>query len=283
MFFCSTRWVENASVAKKAQKVWPKVVAVVEFWSTLPKYKQPGRGDPNQNKSYQVLLNNVKNPLVPLCLRFFEEMASKLNGFLRRFQTDKPMVPFLVDSLETTIREMCSKFILDDVINKACSTTALIKPDVMDKNIQKVKPDVGFGLRNDLRELISMRKITDTQAHNLLQQVKKFLGTLCNHLLTKTPIQSKFARCSRSMNPVYMAEFPDTSKKLFDEILEILLSSKHFTSAKANTTKSEYANFLQTIVKKNLMSFQDYQIDETSLNEFFMRYFDGTSRFSTLL
>ena len=250
----------------------------------MAKHKQPGRGDPKQNKSYQVLLNNVKNPLVPLYFRFFEEIASKLNGFLRRFQTDNPMVPFLVDSLETIIREMCSKFILDDVMDKAASTVALIKLDVTNRNIQKVKPNIGFGLRKDLQELSSTRKISDTQVHNFLQEVKKFLSTLCNHLITKTAVQSKFARCAISMNPIFMIEFPERSKKLFDRILESLISSKHFTSSKADSAKVEYANFLQTIVKKNGASYQDYQIDESlmSLDEFFMRYFDGTSRFSTL-
>ena len=30
LFSCSTRWVENADVAKKAKKIWPKLLAVVE-------------------------------------------------------------------------------------------------------------------------------------------------------------------------------------------------------------------------------------------------------------
>ena len=37
LLFCAIRWVENKLVAKKAQRIWPKIVAVVNFWSTLPK------------------------------------------------------------------------------------------------------------------------------------------------------------------------------------------------------------------------------------------------------
>ena len=37
------------------------------------------------------------------------------------------------------------------------------------------------------------------------------------------------------------------------------------------------------VVKKNLPAFRDYQIDEKRLDEFFMRYFEGTSRFATLI
>ena len=80
-----------------------------------------------------------------------------------------------------------------------------------------------------------------------------------------------------------MAEYPDTCKKLFDKILEKLVTCKHVTSSKADAAKSEYSNFLQKIVKKNLPAFQDYQIDDNRLDEFFMRYLDGSSRFGTLI
>ena len=55
LLFCVTRWVENQLVAKKAQSIWPKIVAVLDFWSTLPKSKKPDGGDPKANKSYHVL------------------------------------------------------------------------------------------------------------------------------------------------------------------------------------------------------------------------------------
>ena len=65
--------------------------------------------------------------------------------------------------------------------------------------------------------------------------------------------------------------------------MQKLFSSKHFTEANADAAKSEYANFLQTVVNKNRSSFQDFQVDEVGLDEFFMRYFDGTSCYSALV
>ena len=69
-----------------------------------------------------------------------------------------------------------------------------------------------------------------------------------------------------------MAEYPETCKKLFDKVLEKLVICKHFASTQADAAKNEYSNFLQNVVKKNLPAFQDYQIKENSLDEFFMRY-----------
>ena len=132
LHFCATRWVENAAVAKRAFNIWPKIVAIVDYWHGLTKSKQPGKGDPKKNKSYHVLQQNHTNPLVPLYFKFFESIAAKLNGFLRRFQSDAPMVPFLVSTLEEITRESCSKFILDEVMGNSTNTIQLIKIDVFD-------------------------------------------------------------------------------------------------------------------------------------------------------
>ena len=147
LLFCATRWVENESVAKKANKIWSKMVLIVEYWKTLPKYKQPGKGDPKANKIYQVLVHKHKDPLVPLCLSFVEQIAGKLNTFLCRFQTDAPMVPFLVDSLEDIVRDLCSKFILDDIMEKVSSTRALLSLNVLNPNKQKATADIGYRLK----------------------------------------------------------------------------------------------------------------------------------------
>ena len=117
--FRSYRWIENELVARRAQKIWPKYVEIIEFWRGLPKSKQLGKGKEGQNKSYDRLIEHQKDVLVPLKLQFFEEVAKQLNSFLIKFQTDSPMVPFLVESLESMIQKFCSMFILTDVLEKA--------------------------------------------------------------------------------------------------------------------------------------------------------------------
>ena len=63
-----------------------------------------------------------------------------------------------------------------------------MKLDVTDKSIQKVTPNLCFDLKSDLKNLKAAKKVTDCHAHNPLLEVKNFLSSLCNHLLTKTPI-----------------------------------------------------------------------------------------------
>ena len=69
-------------------------------------YKQP------QGKSFTVLQKAIKDPLIPAKLKLVEFIASKLNGFLRAFQTDQPMVPFLCDVLKDLLSSVMKMFIL---------------------------------------------------------------------------------------------------------------------------------------------------------------------------
>ena len=65
----------------------------------------------------------MKDCLVPVKLLFFEEVAKKLNEFLVVFQTDKPMAPFLMGTLEDLIKSLMRKFIHKDLC-ESCSEMA---------------------------------------------------------------------------------------------------------------------------------------------------------------
>ena len=131
--FCAHQWIENASVAKRAQIIWPKIIEVLRFWKVLPKSKQPGKGKIGQNTSFDCLAKAVDDPTIPLKLRFFEEIAMSLNDFLVTFQTDNPMVPFLTESLDNVLRTLCGlrKYVLEE----ASSVYKLLKVDFNDKSV----------------------------------------------------------------------------------------------------------------------------------------------------
>ena len=108
--FCATCWVENEDTAERASRmlVWPDVILLINHFLSLSKSKQP-----KNNKSYDQLVKVFKDKLVPLKLMFFKEVAAILNGFLRTFQTNNPMVPFLSDAYEELIRKLMKSFYLD--------------------------------------------------------------------------------------------------------------------------------------------------------------------------
>ena len=82
---------------------------IVLFWKGLSKLNQPRKGVPGANTNFDHLKKAIDDPLIPVKLAFLPEIASKLNLFLLVFQSDKPMIPFLVEVLENLLRRTLLK------------------------------------------------------------------------------------------------------------------------------------------------------------------------------
>ena len=97
----------------------------------------------------------MKDPLIPLKLQFFEGIASELNSFLITFQSDKLMIPILVETLEELLKLLCAKFIRKDTLDAAHTTYALLKIDVTDTSNHRSVSDVdlGFTVKHDIKIL----------------------------------------------------------------------------------------------------------------------------------
>ena len=50
--------------------------------------------------------------------QFFAMISRKLNAFLRGFQTNKPMVPFITDTLRDLVFDYYGRNILNDFLKK---------------------------------------------------------------------------------------------------------------------------------------------------------------------
>ena len=57
-------------------------------------------------------------------LQFFKDIASLLSPYLREFQTDKPMLPFVLDALMTSHKRIIKIILCKDVVEDA---TKLLK------------------------------------------------------------------------------------------------------------------------------------------------------------
>ena len=127
------------------------------------------KGKIGANIRYDHLSSIQKDPLVPLKLKFVEVTAETLNSFLVLYHTDKLMVPFLAESLESLLRSLCVKFIRKDVLESAKTNSLLIKLDLFDKTNQRDinNVDLGFGIKYKLKRLTDSKKVTCMQVFNL--------------------------------------------------------------------------------------------------------------------
>ena len=105
--YCGHRWCENECCLNRAEAIWQCFVKFIEYLNKLVKSKQP------QGKSFSILQEAIKDPLMAAKFKLVEFVAGKLNLFLRGFQTDQSMVPFLAEVLKDILSSIMSMFILN--------------------------------------------------------------------------------------------------------------------------------------------------------------------------
>ena len=79
----------------------------------------------------------IHDPLLPTKLKFFEMVSSKHTAFLRGFQTNKPMVPFIADTLRDLVCDFFGRIISKDVLKQKSNLYNLIQINPLDKRIRK--------------------------------------------------------------------------------------------------------------------------------------------------
>ena len=87
-----------------------------------------------------------------------------------------------------------------------------------------------------------------------------------------SPMTSLFARCFCYLSPAYMLEQPEICEKIFEKILEKLVSYKKILAKDADAAKFEYSNFLTKIVKANKIDFVKFNKSSERVDFFFGKY-----------
>ena len=57
----------------------------------------------------------IHDPLLASKLKFFDMVSGKVNSFLRGFQTDAPVIPFMADAIGDLVCDFLRRIILKDV------------------------------------------------------------------------------------------------------------------------------------------------------------------------
>lgn len=104
--FCGHRWLENTNVAQKAIEITPQIRKFIHG-------VQKDKIEPT-SASYQDVKNYLSDPLLIVKLAFFKSVAAEVEPFLREFQSDSPMVPFLYNNMSQVVRSIMERFMKND-------------------------------------------------------------------------------------------------------------------------------------------------------------------------
>ena len=100
------------------------------------------RSNHQKNKTCDRLKIAIKEPLIIVKFKLFENIARHFNSFLVQSQTDEPMILFLCQSLEDIMRSLAARVALKDVMAKANTCVSLTKMDFKSTSTHKRPEDV---------------------------------------------------------------------------------------------------------------------------------------------
>lgn len=214
--FCAVRWLQNIVVAERAEKLLPNLRAYVE-------------GVKNTNReptsySYSKMVKRLSDPFIRSKLAYFKTIAGQLEPFLKQFQSDAPLGPYLYTDLQNILQFMMSSFVKPEIMEKEKITEI----DVYDKTklIGAKKINLGFSTRETIR---SIDKFTDKDILIFRTDCQLILQTICLKLLVKSPIKYKMVKGISFCDPSIIVSSVKVANFRFKTTLEIFVEN-HWVS-----------------------------------------------------
>ncbi|XP_028293606.1 uncharacterized protein LOC114456189 isoform X2 [Gouania willdenowi] len=134
----SEQYGENLPVVERALAVWPSLLLYMEAVKTK-RLSNPGTA------SYDTVAAAIKDPLILAKLQFYAALARTFTPFLKKYQTDNPVLPFLPKDLTELMMSLLRRFIKREVLHDI-TALQLTKLDVTDKTIWLSPQDISIGL-----------------------------------------------------------------------------------------------------------------------------------------
>ena len=253
------------SVAERAVKIWPHVLNYVKSFEGKPKSQVP------KIASFSSLKDATQDPLTITKLQVFISVAKLLQPYLKMFQTEKSMLPFMAVDLEQLLRNLMLRFIKKSVIDEATSVTKLTGIIIEDSqnHLAAKHVEIGLGAKNAIRQAEVNKSVSSSQIQELRQQCITFLSKLIGKLLEGSPLKYVIVRSLLSLNPCYIANSPENAVARFGLILDKLDFSNWLTADEGDEVLTQYKVFLQEIKLHHLEDFKSYSSTNDRLDVFF--------------
>lgn len=100
--------MENAEVAERALEMIPFLRKFVQ--------KAADQKTKPTSASYKIVEEFVQDPLLGLKLAFFKTLACDVEPFLREFQSDWPLIPFLHSALNSLLQTIMERFVKSECV-----------------------------------------------------------------------------------------------------------------------------------------------------------------------
>nr|CAD7429333.1 unnamed protein product [Timema monikensis] len=268
--FCGVRWLENAKCFQRALQIWDHVIKFLKE-AKLPK-----------TKPVETLKRAACDPFLKCKLAFCKTIADECQPFLQRFQTSKPMTPYLFEAVEKLLRYLMNRCVKPDLMK--CTGPKLLSIDtkksenlILSKNI-----DIGFATKRLLGE--TAITVTERQKLEFIHECRSMLTTMIAKLQEKSPLKQKAVRGLSSLDPCVIQHSPQLAQKRFSFLLEELNHANIINDVLAENAKKEYLHFcnLKKSELQEIFRPCDQFSDEVGLDTIYGSFLIGEANYKHL-
>ncbi|XP_028301021.1 uncharacterized protein LOC114462415 [Gouania willdenowi] len=211
------------SVVERALAVWPSLLLYMEAVKTK-RLSNPGTA------SYDTVAAAIKDPLILAKLQFYAALARTFTPFLKKYQTDNPVLPFLPKDLTELMMSLLRRFIKREVLHDI-TALQLTKLDVTDKTIWLSPQDISIGLGAE-----SVLKSIKGAELRVLEFKRECMQGLCNiirKVQDKSPLKYLTVRQLVCLDPSVMYREPERCRNHMKGLVQRFLQDKQLTDTSA--------------------------------------------------
>lgn len=270
MFFAATRWVENQEPADNLVSIWPNIQKLWSWWGQQkPKSKQPCN---LETKSILRVKEALEDGLTVAKLNFFSFIAGKLQPFLVRYQTEKPMIPFLHRDLKLLLQDLFLLIVKKAVVDKAKTGASLKKIDLnKEENMLPLKEiEIGFAAEHYIKKLIRQDATTKTAVNEFRKGCVLFVKNLLEKILERSPIGQPILKHAVIFDPANMTRLPKEKLiKSFKALMSELVELSIVDIAHGDKAIRDFSTFYDEDRTAKLNMFQSYSEKDQRLDTFY--------------
>ncbi|XP_030585845.1 uncharacterized protein LOC115780670 [Archocentrus centrarchus] len=262
--FCNHRWLENIEVAERALQILPSL----QMYISAAKTKTVTEPITKSFKTAQMIL---QDELFPAKLNFFLMVAREITPFLKLYQTDKPMLPFMCSDLTNTMRSLMEKFIKPSVMKNATTPIKLLQVDYADpvNHMDVTKLRVGFVTERALEEHMKKKSEAEKPRLEFRQNCKLFLLKMVAKLFEKAPLKYPLVRSLSVLDPRVLLESKDVSTRKLTTILRLLVEAGRIEEMCCDEILREFGHFHDNSMISASDSFRNFNPQSERLDEFY--------------
>ncbi len=239
----------------RALKILPKLATYVSAVG--------GKRTPNPDtKSFDEVCQALKNPLLEAQINFALSVSKTVTPFLTKYQTDKPMVPFLAADLHKMLKNLMCRFIKPEVMQEAKSVKNLLDVDIkLPANYMDCSNvDLGYVTNRILKELRVKQKVGASTLMDFRRSCRDGLVAMVDKLQQKSPLKYILVKNMGFLDPVKMADENETEqlKGMLRRTLAYLVDQGRINEQDCDEIILQYAHFIDGVVQKNHSAFADF-------------------------